>query len=108
MDEQPKKKQKKKESYFSKRRESDDKNAVAIVKTVSQLGCVSQDSDALVSQGKKSRGNPTQKVLEPTQRVRFTKSRLRQASIQEKKGPSIVGKCTSQISSSAKSPRYEI
>ena len=76
-------------SYFPKRRESDDQNAVAIVKTVSQLGCVSQDSDALVSQGRKSRGNPTQKVLEPTQRVRFTKSRLRQASIREKKGPSL-------------------
>ena len=52
-----------KKSYFTKRRESDDKNAVAIVKTVSQLGCVSKDSDALVSQGGKSRGNPTQKVL---------------------------------------------
>ena len=87
MDEQPNKKPKK--SYFPKRRESDDKNAVAIVKTVSQLGCVSQDSDALVSQGGKSRGNPTQKVLEPTQRVRFTKSRLRQASTREKKGPSL-------------------
>ena len=31
------------------RRESDDKNAVAIVKIVSHLGCISQDSDALVS-----------------------------------------------------------
>ena len=47
---------------------------MAIVKSVSQLGCVSQDSDALVSQGRKSRGNPMQKVLEPIQRVRFTKS----------------------------------
>ena len=28
---------------FTKRRESDDKNAVAIVKSASQLGCVSQD-----------------------------------------------------------------
>ena len=37
-----------KKSYFPKRRESDDKNAVAIVKSVSQLGSVSQDSDALV------------------------------------------------------------
>ena len=76
-------------SYFPKRRESDDKNAVAIVKSVSQLGCVSQDSDALVSQGRKSRGNPMQKVLEPIQRVRFTESTLRQASIREKKGPSL-------------------
>ena len=60
------------------RRESDDKNAVAVVKSVSQLGCVSQDSDALVSQGRKSRGNPMQKVLKPIQRVRFTKSTQRQ------------------------------
>ena len=43
-----------KRSNIPKRRESDDKNAVAIVKSVSQLGCVSQDSDALVSQGRKS------------------------------------------------------
>ena len=36
-------------SYYShKRRDRDDKNAVAIVKIVPQLGCVSQDSDALV------------------------------------------------------------
>ena len=68
---------------------SRDKNAVAIVKSVSQLGCVSQDSDALVSQGRKSRGNPMQKVLAPTQRVRFTKSTLRHASFPEKKGPSL-------------------
>ena len=44
-----------KKGHFPKRRESDDKNAVAIVKSVSQLGCVSQDSDALVSEGRKSR-----------------------------------------------------
>ena len=37
------------------RRESDDKIAVALVKSVSQWGCVSQDSDALVSQGRESR-----------------------------------------------------
>ena len=87
VEEQSKKKPKK--SYFPKRRESDDKNAVAIVKSVSQLCCVSQDSDALVSQGGKSRRNPMQKVLAPIQRVRFTESTLRQASIQEKKGPSL-------------------
>ena len=51
VDEQPNKKPKKQRP----RRESDDKNAVAIVKIVSQLGCVSQDSDALVLQGRKSR-----------------------------------------------------
>ena len=48
----------------TKRRENDDNNAVAIVKIVPQLGCVSQDSDALVSQrGKQFRGNPMQKSL---------------------------------------------
>ena len=89
VDEQPNKKRKK--GYNSpKRRESDDKNAVAIVKTVSRLGCVSQDSGALVSQsGKRSRGNPMQKVLGPIRRTRFTESTLRQASIREKKGPSL-------------------
>ena len=49
VDEQPNKKSKK-GFYSHKRRESDDKNAVATVKIVSQLGCVSQDSEALVSQ----------------------------------------------------------
>ena len=87
VDEQPNKKPKK--SNFPKRRENDDKNAVAIVRSVSQLGCVSQDSDALVSQGRKSRGNPMQKVLEPIQKERFTKSTLRHASIREQKGPSL-------------------
>ena len=53
------------------------------------MGCVSQDSDALVSQGRKSRVNPMQKVLEPIQRVRFTQSTLRQAILREKKGPSL-------------------
>ena len=49
VDEQPNKKPKK--GYNShKRRESDDKNAVASVKIEPQLGCVSQDSEALVSQ----------------------------------------------------------
>ena len=48
VDEQPNKKPKK--GYYSHRRESDDKNAAAIVKSVPQLGCVSRDSDALVSQ----------------------------------------------------------
>ena len=88
VDEQPNKNHPK-ELPFPKRRESDEKNAVAIVKSVSQLGCASQDSDALVSQGRKSQGNLMQKVLEPIQRVRFTKSSLRHASIREKKGPSL-------------------
>ena len=45
VDEQPNKKPKKGD-YSHKRRESDNKNAVAIVKIVPQLGCVSQDSEA--------------------------------------------------------------
>ena len=43
------KQKKPKKGYYShKRRESDDKNAVAVVKIVPQLGCVSQDWDAWV------------------------------------------------------------
>ena len=89
VDEQPNKKPKK--GYNShKRRESDDKNAVASVKIEPQLGCVSQDSQALVSQrGKQPRRNPMQKVLGPSRRIRSTQSTLRQASIREKKGPSL-------------------
>ena len=82
VDVQPNKKPKKRAT--SQKEESDDKNAVAIVKSVSQLGCVSQDSDALVSQGRTPRKNPMQNVLEPIQRVRFTESTLREASIREK------------------------
>ena len=89
VDERPNKKPKK--GYYShRRRESDDKNAVAIVKIVTQLGCVSQDSEALVSQrGEQSPGNPMQKVSGPIRRKRITQSTLRQASIREKKGPSL-------------------
>ena len=85
VDEQPNKKPKK--GCFSKKiSESDDNN----VKIVPQLCCVSQDSEALVSQsGRQSRRNPMQKVLEPIRRIRLTKSMLRQASIREKKGPSL-------------------
>ena len=105
VDEQANKKPQKR--YFPKRRESDDKNAVAIVKSVSQVGCAPQDSDALVSQGRKFRGNPMQKVLGPIRRVRFTQTTQHQASFQEKKGPSL-GKDKCQSSSSAKSLRDEI
>ena len=38
---------------------------------------------------KQSRGNPMQKVLGPIRKVLFAKSMLRQASIREKKGPSL-------------------
>ena len=88
VDEQPNKRPKK--GFFPKRRESEDKGAVAVVKRVSQVGCVSQDSDALVSQGTKEfRGNPMQKVLNAIQRVPLAKSTPRHASIRDKKGPSL-------------------
>ena len=60
---------------------------MAVVKIVPQLGCVSEALDA--QRGKQSRGNPMQEVLGSIRKVRFTKSSLRQASIQEKKGPSL-------------------
>ena len=85
VDEQPNKKPKK-GCYSQKRRENDDNNA----KIVPKLRCVSQDSEAWVSQsGKQSQRNPMQKVLEPIGRIRLTISTLRQASIREKKGPSL-------------------
>ena len=82
-----------KKSHFPKRRECDDKNAVAVTKSVSQLVCV---SDALVSQNRKSRRNPMQIVLEPIQRVRFTKSN---ASLSEYPGKerTIVGKINVKV-----------
>ena len=71
---------------------------MAIVKILPQLGCVSQDSDASVSQrGKQSRGNPMQIFLGPIRRIRFTQSTLRQASIREKKGPSLEKKYKSNF-----------
>ena len=60
VDKQPNKKPKK-GFYSPKRREIDDKNAVAIVKIVPQLGCVLPDSETLESQrGKQSPWNPMQ------------------------------------------------
>ena len=65
-------------------RESDDKNALAIVKKCTTIGgCVSQDSDALVSQGRKYQEKPDAESLG----VRFTLSALRQGN-----GKTIVGK----------------
>ena len=99
VDEQPNKRPKK-GHYSHKRRESDDKNAVVIVKIVSQMGCVSQDSNALVSQrGKQS--------LRSLRRVRFAQSTQRQASFWEKKGPSL-GKIQVKHSHQRSPPRYEI
>ena len=65
-------------------------------------------TNALVCQrGKQSRRNPMQKVLGSIRMVRFTQSTPRQASIREKKGPSL-GTLQVQTSTSAKSLHYEI
>ena len=83
-------KSRKRATTSATKRDSDDKNAVAIVKIVPHLGCVSQDSELLDSlRGKQARRNPMQQVLGPIRRVRFTKTVLRQANIREKKGPSL-------------------
>ena len=63
----------------------EEKATTRIVKIVSQLGCVSQHSDALDSQARKSRGNPMQKILRSIRRIQFTKSTLRQASTGKRK-----------------------
>ena len=65
------------------------KSAVAIVKTVPQLGCLSQDAESSgLPKHVKYRGNPGRKVLGSIRRVRFTQSAPRQASIREEKGKS--------------------
>ena len=62
--EQPNKRPKK--GCFPKKRESEDKSAVAVVKSVSQLGCASQDSDAPDSHSrtKEFRGDPMQSLAQ--------------------------------------------
>ena len=80
------------------------KSAVAIVKSVRQLSCVSQDIEppelaAILRKGTE--------VLGPIRRVRFMRAALRQANIRENKGPSL-GKIQVKNSSSAKSPRCEV
>ena len=61
-------------------------SAVAIVKDVRQLGCVSQDAEPPESSAILRKGP---KILGPIRRVRFTKTALRQADIRESKGPSL-------------------
>ena len=63
-----------------------DKSAVAIVKDVRQLGCVSQDVEPPESSAILRKGT---KVSGPIRRVRFTRAALRQANIRENKGPSL-------------------
>ena len=89
-----------KKSHIPKRRERDDKNAVAVVKSVSQLGCVSRDSDALVS------GNPDAESLGAD-----SKGMIHQVHATSGEYPgkerTIDGKKKCQSSSSAKSQRCE-
>ena len=63
-----------------------DKSAVAIVKDVRQLGCVSQELEPLESSAISRKGT---KVLGPIRQVRFTRAALRQANIRANKGPSL-------------------
>ena len=60
---------------------------MAIVKSVSQLGCVSPDSDALVSQGRKSRVKPDAKSLGTNSKgtIHYSLSTLRHASVSGKR-----------------------
>ena len=74
VEEQPNKKPKK----------GGDKSAVAMVKDVRQLVCVSQDTEPLESSAILRKGT---KILGPIRRVRFTRAALRQANIRENKDP---------------------
>ena len=83
VDEQPNKKPKKRFQNGKKRRQrccSYCENCTTIWLCLARLGSIGFS---------KSRRNPMQKVLGSIRRVRFTESRLRQASIREKKGPSL-------------------
>ena len=76
VEEQPNKKPKK----------GGDKSAVAMVKEVRQLGCVSQDTEPPESSPIPRKGT---KVLGPIRRVRFTKATQRHANRRESRGASL-------------------
>ena len=78
-----------------------DKSAVAVVKDVRQLGCVSQDTDPPESSAILRKGT---KVLGPIRRVRFTRTALRQANIREDQGSSLK---TSSSAQSLEAERQE-
>ena len=69
-----------------KSKKCDDKSAVAVVKSVRQLSCVSQDTEPPDSATISGKGTRT---LRPVRRVRFTRAALRQANIRENKGSSL-------------------
>ena len=110
VDEQPNKKPKK--GYYShKRRDNDDKNAVAVVKIVPQLGCLSQDPDPLVSQRETVRGKPGAKSWDQFEEYdsrslrhvkQVSEKSLRYGKQVSEKRRTIAWKNTSQTSSSAK------
>ena len=79
VEEQPNKKPKK----------DGDKNAVATVKDVRQLGCVLQDTEPRQSSSISRTGT---EVLGPIRRVRSTRAAPRYADIRENKGPSMKKK----------------
>ena len=79
-----------------------DQSAVAVVKSVRQLGCVSQDTEPPESVSMSQKGT---KVLGPIRRVRFTRAALRQANIWETKGPSMN---TIQVKSSHQRGLYAV
>ena len=95
-----------KQSYCPKRRESDDKNAVAIAKIVSQLGCVSQDSDALVSQVEGLGEARCRKSWNQFKGFDSLSPRYVKRVSRKRKDHRWEKKC--QSSTSAKSQRYEI
>ena len=63
-----------------------DKNPVAILKNVRELGCVFHDTD---SQDSLSISRKSTEVLGSIRRVRFTRATQRYANIRENKGPSL-------------------
>ena len=92
VEEQPKKKSAKKGYYSHKRKESDDKNAVAIAKIVSSVGlCHGMNSETLDSQRGRQSLEKTRcnKSWDRFEKYGSHQSTLRQASIREKKGPSL-------------------
>ena len=106
VDEQPNKKPKK-GFHSHKGRASDDKNAVAVVKSVPQLGCVSQDSESLDCQtGRQSRGTRCKKSWDRFEE--YGSLSLRYVMQVSGKQRTIAWKDTSQKSTSAKYLRHEI
>ena len=78
-----------KELQFSKRKRKRRQHAVAIVLYHNWVVSRSTRSHCILKEENSPGETPMQKVLGPIRKVRFTQSTLRQASIREKKGPSL-------------------